>query len=86
MALLKRARRAGLPATAIVFDLPTAVVQQRNATREGRVVDPIVVTAHLALLRRALDAGRLEAEGFASIHVFRYPEEIDAAIVTRRAA
>jgi predicted kinase len=81
--LLKRARAAGVPAVAIVFDLPTAVVQERNASRSGRVVDPLVVTAHLALLRRAMDAQRLEAEGFDAVHVFRYPEDVDAAVVAR---
>jgi predicted kinase len=84
VALLKRTRGVGLPAAAIVFDLPTDVVQQRNAARAGRIVDPVIVTAHLALLRRAIDSGRLEAEGFDPIHVFRYPEEVDAAVVTRR--
>jgi protein phosphatase len=85
-ALLKRAQRAGLPAAAIVFDLPTDVVQQRNATRAGRIVDPVVVTAHLALLRRAIDLGRFDAEGFDSVEILRYPEEIDAVVVTRRDA
>jgi protein phosphatase len=81
-ALLRRARAAALPAAAIVFDLPTALVQERNA-RRSRVVDPLVVTAHLALLRRAIDAHRLDDEGFAPLHLFRYPEEIDSAVVVR---
>jgi predicted kinase len=83
VALLKRARHAGVASTAIVFDLPTDVVQQRNAMRQGRIVDAVVVTEHLALLRRAIDTGRLAGEGFHRIHVFRYPDEIDAAVVTR---
>jgi hypothetical protein len=41
------------------------------------------VTAHLALLRRAIDTGRLAAEGFDRVYVLRYPEEVDAVVVRR---
>ncbi len=82
-ALLNRARGARLPATAIVFDLPPAVVDARNAAR-GRVVDPAVVGRHLELLRTMVDGGAIEAEGFDVVYRIRQPREVDAVTVVRR--
>jgi protein phosphatase len=82
--LLARARRAGVPAAAIIFDLPPALVLARNAARAGRVVDPAVVALHLRLLRRTLDRGTIVAEGFEAVHVFRDPDEVESVTIVRR--
>ena len=67
-ALLARAAAAGVPATAIVLDLPAEIVLARNAARRPRVVDEAVVRHHLARLRASLDgpARTPRAKGFAA--------------------
>lgn len=84
-ALLDRARAAGVPAVAIVLDLPPAAVVARNAARMERPVDEDVVRRHLDRLRRSLDGPkpRLFAEGFASIVILRGPAEVDRVTVRR---
>ena len=88
-ALLLRASRAGVPATAIVFDLPNEVVLARNAARRPRVVDEAVVRRHLARLRAQLDVdgdepvGRIYREGFARVVVLRDPAEVDRVTMRR---
>jgi F420-dependent oxidoreductase-like protein len=59
------AERHGVPAHAVVFDAPPAVVRERNRGRESPVPSK-VVTAQL----RAADgvAERLAGEGFAGVH------------------
>ena len=54
-ALLVRAAAAGVPATAIVLDLPAEIVLARNMARRPRVVDENVVRHHLARLGASLD-------------------------------
>ena len=80
-ALLARAAAAGVPATAIVLDLPAEIVLARNAARRPRVVDEEVVRHHLARLRASLDgpAPPLLREGFAQVVVLRDPAEIDGS-------
>lgn len=75
--LLARARAAGIPAVAIVLDLPPAVIRGQNAARIPRVVEPAVVEGHLAAIRRTVDEGRLATEGFDDVVMLRSP--IDAA-------
>jgi protein phosphatase len=84
-ALLARARAAGLPATALVLDLPPAVVLAHNAARHPRVVDEAVVHRHLERLRRALDGPgrRLPDEGFAAVVILHDRREVDAVSVRR---
>jgi protein phosphatase len=82
--LLERARAIGLPAVAIVLDLPPALVLRRNGARSGRVVDGGVVRHHLARLRSAVDRGLLEHEGFDVVYRIREPAELDALQVVRR--
>lgn len=82
--LVASAHRAGMPAVAIVLDLPGAIVHARNAARIERVVDPAVVDRHLSAIRHALDGDRLRAEGFDEVAVLRSPEEIDAIDIERR--
>jgi predicted kinase len=84
-ALLARAAAATVPATAIVFDLPVALVITRNAGRASRVVAEDVVRRHLARLRASLDGhdAPIRAEGFADVVVLREPAEIEAVTVRR---
>lgn len=82
--LLHRARTAGVPTVAIVFDLPAAVVIERNAGRAGRVVPTAVVERHLAALRSALDSDRLASDGFDEVVVLRSPDDLDAVVLARR--
>ena len=83
--LLARAAAAGVPATAIVLDLPAATVIARNAARPARVVDMAVVRRHLDRLRAALDGPdpALWRDGFAQIVVLHDPAEIDAVAIQR---
>lgn len=83
-ALLQRARAAGVPAVAIVLDLPPDLVVRRNEARAGRVVDGGVVRHHLARLRWSVDRGLLEREGFDVIYRIRQPAELDALRIERR--
>ncbi len=82
-ALLVRAEAAGLPAVAIVLDLAPAIVLARNAARHDRIVPEAVVRRHLDGIRRVVDDGTLEAEGFAGIHVLHDPAEVDALRIRR---
>lgn len=83
--LLARSRMAGVPAVAVVLDLPDAVVLARNAARASRVVDSAAVDIHLARLRATLDGpnGDLRLEGFEQVHVFRDPVKVDHVRVER---
>lgn len=83
-ALLQRARAAGLPAVAIVLDVPPDLVVRRNDTRRERVVDRGIVRDHLARLRTAVDSGLLEREGFHVVYRIREPAELDAVRIERR--
>jgi protein phosphatase len=80
--LLERARTAGVPAVAIVLDLPADVVRARNAGR-ARVVDADVIDRHFAWLRRTVDGDQLAAEGFAPVIVLRTPDDADGLRVVR---
>ncbi len=84
-ALLARAAAAGVPATAIVLDLPAEIVLARNAARRPRVVDEAVVRHHLARLRASLDgpAPPLLREGFSQVVVLRDPAEVDRVRIRR---
>jgi protein phosphatase len=85
-ALLARAETAGIPATAIVLDLPPATVIARNAARAARVVDMAVVRRQLGRLRASLDgpAPPLYGEGFAQVVVLHSPAEVDLVRIVRR--
>ena len=84
--LLARAARAGVPSSAIVFDLPPKTVHARNAARTERVVDPLIVDRHLKRLRESLDGPgpRLHHEGFAQVVVLRDPAEVEGFRLRRR--
>ena len=85
-ALIARARSAGLPAVAIVLDLPAATVLARNAARTGRMVDEIVVRRHLDRLRHAVDGSGawLHVEGFSQVVILQDPLEFEAVIIVRQ--
>lgn len=76
-ALLDLARGAGVPAVAIVLDLPAATVHRQNAGRIARVVDEAVVGRHLERLRASLAGPEpaLYREGFEQVVVLRDPAE-----------
>ena len=83
--LLARATAAGIPAYAIVLDMPADTVLARNAARPARVVDLAVVSRHLGRLRASLDGPepRIATEGFAAVVILRDPAEADRVTVRR---
>jgi protein phosphatase len=80
-ALVRRAAAQGIPAVAIVLDLPPEVVLARNATRSGRIVPEAAVRRQLDDLARSIRRGSLNADGFAAIHVLRAPAELDSVAI-----
>jgi protein phosphatase len=82
-ALLRAAAAAGLPAVAVVLDLPSDLVLARNAARRGRVVPEAAVRRHLRDLAAARQDPDLAAEGFAAVVRLRTPAAVDAVRVTR---
>jgi protein phosphatase len=83
--LLRRAAAHGVPAVAIVLDLPAELVQARNALRGGRIVPAAAVREQLAALERALRRDEFGIEGYAAIHRLRTPAEVEALQVRRPA-
>lgn len=85
LALLARARAAGVPALAVVLDLPPAVILARNAGRHHRVVDEGVIRRHLARLRASLDGipMPLDGEGFLRVVVLQDPHDVDSITIRR---
>ena len=80
--LIARAASAGIPAVAIVLDLPDAEVHARNAARP-RVVGADVVDRHLAAVRATLSGDRLLAEGCATVVVIRTPAHVATLSIER---
>jgi protein phosphatase len=68
--------------SAIVFDLPEKLCQERNRDRPEREFGPHVVRQQSQQLRRSLR--NLQREGFRRIHVLHTPEEVDAAEIERQ--
>jgi len=85
-ALLERAHAAGVPAIALVLDLPADVVLARNAARTDRVVPAAAVRRQLADLHRSLDGRGLPPEGFDEVYVIRTPEALDGLVLLRGSA
>jgi protein phosphatase len=81
--LLQRARAAGVPAVALVLDLPPETILAQNAGRTARVVDPAVVDRHIAAIRRTIDQGQLTTEGFDHVVLLRSPTEAAALRLER---
>lgn len=82
--LLARASAGGIPAVAIVLDLPAERIHAQNAARSRRVVDPAIVDRHIGTIRRSIDDGRLATEGFAHITLLRSPDDLAALRIERR--
>ena len=81
-ALLRDANAAGIPAVAIVLDLPADLVRARNAGRP-RVVPEDAVRAQLAHLERSQDGAGLRGEGFSAVIRLRDPGAVEAVRVER---
>jgi protein phosphatase len=79
--LLEIARAHDLPAVALVFDLPEALLLDRGRRRLDRRVPEAAISAQMLALGRALPA--LAEEGYAATFVFTTPEDVDAASVER---
>ena len=89
VALVSRARAAGIAAIAIVLDLPVVVVLARNAGRReagGRAVDPAIVRRHLDRIASLEGERGLTAEGFAAAWIIRSAAELDAVRIVREPA
>ena len=85
-ALVARATGAGIPAIAIVLDLPPDVVLARNASRSGAAVVPeAAVLGQLGALAAASDGDQPPWRGFTTVIRLRTPGEIDAVVVRRLA-
>ena len=79
--LVDLARAAGVPAVAIVLDVPPRVCAERSRSRRDRPPVPQpALRQQRARLRAALST--LADEGFAAVHVLAGPE-IDAVTVER---
>ncbi len=78
---LRLAARYGMPAVAIVFDLPDQLFQAHNVMRPERQVERDVVAQQTALLRRAVAA--IPNEGFDQFYVLREPLAAGALSVER---
>jgi len=76
------ARRYGVPAIAIAFDLPLDAYRTRNGRRDGRVVADRVVEDQAARMPRAL--AELQNEAYAAVIVLRDPGDEQMALVRRR--
>lgn len=84
-ALLQRAAAAGLPAVAIVFDLPADLVLARNAGRTERIVNEQTIRRHLDRLRLSIDepANQVSTEGFGQVVMLRDSRELDTIRIVR---
>ena len=82
-ALLRRAASVGVPAVAIVLDLPARLVMERNASRSERIVPESAVLAQLEDLRSTLDGGALGREGFRATYILRTGADLDGLRIER---
>jgi predicted kinase len=79
-ALLAIARDCGVPAVAVVFDVPAEVCERNDAARTERRVGSEVIATQAEALARSRD--HLAGEGWDRIYALA-AEDIDAARVTR---
>jgi predicted kinase len=82
-ALLRLAVAAGVPAVAIVLDMPPELAIERNLRRATGRVPEESVTRQLADLRRSIDSGLFAAEAWNAIVRFTSPLEVEAARIVR---
>jgi protein phosphatase len=76
--LTRIAARHGVPAIAVVLDLPPGLVLARNATRPGRIVPESAVRQQLDDLARSLRREELDGEGFAATYRLRRASQVDS--------
>ena len=76
--LVRRAVAHGIPAVAIVLDLPPQLVLSRNAARSGRIVPEDAVRRQLGELAGSIRRGSLDLDGFEAVHVLRSAADVDA--------
>lgn len=79
--LVELAREFHVLPSAVVFDLPERVCQDRNRARPDRDFGPHVIRNQQQALRKGLRG--LEREGFRHVSILRSVEEVDAATVER---
>ncbi len=72
--LLRPTRKLGVPAIALVLDVPAEIAIARNAARDGRMVPEAAVRRQLVALERVDDA-TLRREGFATVLRLRAPAD-----------
>jgi len=77
---------AGYPRGRCVRALPPSPGLARNAARPDRSVPEPVVRRHLDAVRRLVDGGELEREGFEPVHILHDPAEVEALEIRRRSA
>jgi len=82
-ALLRQASVAGVPAVAIVLDVPADVVLDRNAGRGAAAVPERAVRSQLADLAAALADGSAAWDGFAEVHHLGTTDSIDRVRIVR---
>ena len=83
--LVRRARIAGVPAVALVLDLPEADCLAGDRLRPVRHVEPGVVHEQWLALQASLRTpGGLAAEGFAAVHRLRTRTQVDDLVIGRR--
>lgn len=80
--LVGLAREYDVLPTAIVFNLPERLCQDRNRGRPDRDFGAHVIRRQSEQLRRSLKY--LSREGFRHVAVFRSPEDVEAAVVERQ--
>src|SRR3954471_7646290 len=80
--LVALAREYDVLPTAIVFNLPERLCQDRNKGRPDRDFGAHVIRRQSEQLRRSLKY--LSKEGFRHVAVLRSPEEVEAAVVERQ--
>jgi protein phosphatase len=84
-ALVQRAQVAGVPAVALVLDLPEADCLAGDRRRPRRHVHPGVIHDQWLALQASLGApGALAAEGFASAHRLTTRSQTDSLLIGRR--
>ena len=78
---LDLAKRRGIPAVAIVLDLPAQLSVERSRGRPEREVPEEVVLDQQRRLGKSLPG--MAEEGFAAVHVLRTAEEVDGVRIVR---
>ncbi len=76
------ARRYGIPAVAIAFDMSPEVYDAHNLRRPDRQVDPEVVSVQVSRMAAALEA--LPTEGYAARYVLHQPAAAGEFRIVRR--